>query len=296
MLVTARLTDGRGGCLAQLVSKDLKTWKVVEPFLIPGRVTDCPDYFEWNGWYYLMAEYVYWTSRNPLGPWTQPTPDRLDVLYVPKTAAFAGNRRIYASWLPDGGWGGNLVFRELVQHEDGTLGTKFPPEMIPETGDPVDVRIEPLTEGVSVYGNTIGISAPDAFRAAMLAGLPDGFRIALRVHPKPNASYFGLCVRGVGRYQQGCELRFEPSQERVQFGTPKDGGMGDETRRAISHVKGLDKPFTVDLVVKDDVVDACIDNRRTIIQRHKPDGDRLFLFAQGAEVAFESVVVRPLAE
>ena len=28
-------------------------------------------------------------------------------------------------------WGGNAVFRELVQAEDGTLWTKFPPEMIP---------------------------------------------------------------------------------------------------------------------------------------------------------------------
>ena len=72
--------------------------------------------------------------------------------------------------------------------------------------------------------------------------------------------------------------------------------MGDETDRAISHVKGLDGPFTVDLVVKDDIVDACIDDRRTIIQRHKADGDRLFLFARGAEVVFESVVVRPLAK
>lgn len=125
MLVTARLTDGRDGCLAQLVSNDLRTWKLIEPFIIPGRVTDCSHHFEWNGWYYLFAEYVYWMSRNPLGPWIKPEPDRLDVLYVPKTAAFKGNRRIYVSWLPDGGWGGNAIFREMIQHEDGTREPSF---------------------------------------------------------------------------------------------------------------------------------------------------------------------------
>jgi hypothetical protein len=82
----------------------------------------------------------------------------------------------------------------------------------------------------------------------------------------------------------------------VQFGTPKDGAVGDDTSRAISHVKGLDGPFTVNAVVKDDIVDVCIDNRRTIIQRHKGNGDRLFFFAQDAEVTFESVAVRPLVK
>jgi hypothetical protein len=294
MLVTARLTDDRGGCIAQLVSKDLKTWELAEPFLIPGRVTDCPDYFEWNGWYYLLAEYVYWMSRGPLGPWTQPTPDRLDVLYVPKTAAFTGGRRIYASWLPDGGWGGNLVFRELLQHGDGTLGTKFPAEMIPAAGDPLELAIEPLTDGVSVEGNTVRIRAGEGFRAAALSGAPQNMRISLRVRPEPAASHFGLCVKGVGRYEQGCELRFEPARQRVQFGAAKAGGMGDDSPRAIRHVAGLDRPFTVDIIVKDDIIDACLDHRRTIIHRHQGDGDRIFLFGQDAEVVFESVEVRPL--
>ncbi|MBM3190199.1 MAG: glycosyl hydrolase, partial [Chloroflexi bacterium] len=40
MLVTACLEDyavaGRGGCLAYLVSHDLRSWEVQEPFLVPG--------------------------------------------------------------------------------------------------------------------------------------------------------------------------------------------------------------------------------------------------------------------
>ena len=46
-----------------------------------------------------------------------------------------------------------------------------------------------------------------------------------------------------------------------------------------------------------DIVDVCIDNRRTIVTRYwNPRGDRLFLFAQDADVAFDSVEIRPLSE
>ena len=62
LLVTAELADpplaGRGGCLAHLVSSDLKTWEVEEPFIVPGYAghqPECPDYFEWHGWYYLVS-------------------------------------------------------------------------------------------------------------------------------------------------------------------------------------------------------------------------------------------------
>jgi len=296
MLVTARLTDGRDGCLAHLVSEDLRDWKLVEPFIIPGRVTDCPHHFEWNGWYYLLAEHVYWMSQNPLGPWIQPEPNRLDVLYVPKTAAFKGNRRIYVSWLPDGGWGGNAVFRELIQHEDGTLGTRFPAEMIPQSGDRVDVPFEALTKDATGNEKRIQVSSSEGLEVAMLTDVPDNARITLQVEATPNSQYFGLCVKGTGDYQQGCELRFEPINQRVQFGAPKDGGMGEESGHAISHVEGLDRPFTLDIILKDDIVDVCVDNRRTIIGRYKQNGDRIFFFAQNADVVFDSIEIRPLLE
>lgn len=294
MLVTARLMDGRDGCLAQLVSSDLRNWKLVEPFIIPGRVTDCPHHFEWNGWYYLLAEHVYWMSRKPLGPWIQPESERLDVLYVPKTAAFKDNRRIYVSWLPDGGWGGNVVFRELIQHDDGTLGTKFPAEMIPRSGEPVDAPFKGLTGGATGNCKRIRVNASDGFEVAMLTDVQHNARITLQAKAAPGSSYFGLCVRGTGHYQQGCELRFEPANQRVQFGVPKDGSMGEESGHAIYHVGCLERPFTLDIILKDDIVDVCVDNRRTIIGRYKGHGDQVFFFAQNADVVFDSVEIRPL--
>ena len=62
-------------------------------------------------------------------------------LAVPKTGAFGGDRRVYAGFLNDGGWGGNKILRELVQDADGWLGTRFLPEMIPACGEPFAIDI-----------------------------------------------------------------------------------------------------------------------------------------------------------
>ena len=64
----------------------------------------------------------------------------------------------------------------------------------------------------------------------------------------------------------------------------------------IEGVGGLANPFELDLIVKDDFVDACIDNRRTIISRHpdRPQGERLFFFVDSGEVLFEDVRIKPL--
>ena len=301
MLKMGGETDDGSIFLKRLVSSDLRNWDETEKRFI---VTDaklvpqiCPHLFEWNGWYYFIGGSGVWMSEKQFGPWTFHTPSRLDLLSVPKTATFTGNRRIFAGFLGDRGWGGNTIFRELVQHEDGRLGMKFPPEMIPSSDEPLDLSFKPLTAGASGGGKSVRISASDGFEARMLTSVPQNVRITLVVRPEANSQYFGLCLRGAGDYEKGCELRFEPSRQRVQFGTPHEGRMGADSGYAMEHVEGLDRPFALDIVVKDDVVDVCIDNRRTIVTRYwNPRGDRLFLFAQDADVAFDSIEIRPLSE
>lgn len=88
LLVTAMLAEpelaGRGGCLAHLTSPDLENWTLQKPFLIPGYgdAPECPDYFFWNGWYYLIFSNAltarYRMADSPLGPWLRPPVDTLD--------------------------------------------------------------------------------------------------------------------------------------------------------------------------------------------------------------------------
>ena len=299
-----RFSDGRTS-IKRFYSSDLRTWEEAEePFIVTdSRFSPdiCPHLFEWNGWHYFMGGYTtrsgVWRSRDQFGPWTLQESVRLDLLAVPKTAEFTGRRRIMAGFLEDRGWGGNLVFRELMQHNDGSLGTRFPPEMIPLSGEPLDLAFESQSSGATGDGQSIHISARNGCGAGMLTGVPNNARITLDVIPKPGSTRFGLRLRSSADNEEGCELRVEPAGQRVAFSVPHRGRAGSESDAAISDVRGLERPFTLDVVLRNDIIDVCIDDRRTVVARYwDPRGDRLLLYAQDADVAFESVVVRPLLE
>jgi hypothetical protein len=100
---------------------------------------DCPCLFEWNGRYYLFQgfkKFAYSPTGEPgtFVDWSDTGLAPYEGLSVPMVAPFGANRRIMVGWLKHiYGWGGWLVFRELVQNSDGTLGTKWVPEIIPPT-------------------------------------------------------------------------------------------------------------------------------------------------------------------
>ena len=292
----------------RLVSRDLRDWQETPQDFVPrrpGTSGECPHQFQWNGWFYfILGTNAVWKSRSALGPWQEIPPTIYDGLFVPKVAEFTGNRRILAGFLFERGWAGHLALRELIQYPDGALGMKFPPELIPAARDPLRLCLATANPGASGDGHTIRIKAPRRFAAAALGVLPRNVRLTMRVTPQPGAKAFGICLRGKGDYDGGCELRFEPGRQRAQYGVPQNHGPArDSTGRiaagrdfAIENVEHLDRPFQVDVVVKDDIVDACIDQRRTMITRRdpEPDGDRLFFFAREGDVTFEDIVVRPL--
>lgn len=310
MLVTASLADypiyRRGGCLVRLTSPDLKNWKVTKPFLIPGgmpgwpSVPECPDYFYWNGWYYLIfslsGEARYRMSRQPMGPWLRPMVDTFDgpsLATVMKTAAFTSDRRIGVNFLgsrkdnKDDGqrmYGGNAVFREVFQHEDGSLGTKFPAEMIPATGAKLDLPYQPLTKGASGSADSIGLSAAEGLEVAMIENVPRNVRITLRIAAQESTADFGFWLRGSGDFETGYPLHFLPYEGKVVL-----------NQQSISSVDGLDRRFTVEIIAKDDIIDVCIDERRCLIDRCADlSGDRLFFYCQNGEVVFDSIVIAPL--
>lgn len=278
-------------------STDLHKWEETNELSSPQDIPRwiCCSYFEWNGWYYFAGCGMYRMSREPLGSdwnWAEPSnPATQEGLGVPKIAAFTGNRYLMVGFLGKG-YGGEAIFRELVQHEDGTLGTKFPLEMIPKCDEPLNLTFSLL----SVREGAININAQNGFVFGFYENIPNNVRITLKVKSNPNVQYFGLCFRGEGNYENGCELRFEPAKQRVQYSSPNNGNIAPESNRCINGVTGLDKDFALDIIVKNDFVDTCIDNRRTIITRFADtlDGDRLFLFASDGDVIFEDIKIRPL--
>lgn len=256
LLVTTALADEAGretcGCLAHLTSADLAHWTQQEPFLVLDRIDhpECPDYFERGGWHYLLfgirGVTHYRMSRALFGPWVAPPNDVLDGPHarVMKTAPFGGDRRLGAAFVPDGGYGGDLLVRDLVFHADGTLGTAWTPEMIP---------------------------AVEALRADELAltgsvALPASGRWLMETRFEPRGgSDFGVrleAAEGVAPV----EVRFEPSTRRVVVSPvmSSDVSVGEI---ALEHVAGLDAPFTLRLLVRDDLLDLDLGNGRTFVAR-----------------------------
>jgi sucrose-6-phosphate hydrolase SacC (GH32 family) len=304
--------DGRGGCLAQLVSTDLKNWKLIEPFYVPGcrAVPECPDHFEWNGWHYLVFSIDgiarYRMSRDPLGPWARPKADTFcgPMERVMKTAAFTGNRRIGVAFLPtldgnkdSGGWqyAGNAVFHEIVQNPDGTLGSKFPEEMTPATGDPISLEFVALSPNVSGDSSHIQAKLSPGMNAAALQGCPKNARIAFTAKAASNTAAFGVCLRGSGKYEQGYELRFTPYERKVDLRRADAGSCFDNAGHALTDVQGLDGEIKVDIYLVNDIIDVCVNNQRCMANRFMDfNGDRLFFFAQDGGAEFSDITVKPL--
>ncbi len=308
ILVTSKRTDfplaDRGGCLLRFSSEDLWHWREEGPLLYPGgssghlSVPECPDYFEWNGWVYLVfglgLQTRYRMAQQPFGPWIRPTIDLLDspLPAVMKTAPIWDNRRIGAAFLGtrqddlDSGavqWAGNILFREIVQHADGTLSTRFVPEMTTPGGEPGEYHLECLTPGASATRDCIQLDARTMTAAAFLAPAPADFRLRCHVQPQPGAVRFGLGLKGSGNFARFYDLAFEPGLQRAS--------LADQS---IFQVQELTRPFYLELIVKGDIIDVCIDQNRCLINR-LPElrGDRVFFYCENGPVTFAEITIHP---
>jgi hypothetical protein len=67
------------------------------------------------------------------------------------------------------------------------------------------------------------------------------------------------------------------------------------TTAALYGVEGLDRPFQVELLALGDILDVCIDGRRTLINHDLTgQGDALFFFCHDGAVGFEEIEIRPV--
>ena len=107
---------------------------------------------------------------------------------------------------------------------------------------------------------------------------------AIRVLPQAGSPDFGLRLRAGETFDSGYDLRFSPC-DRV-------ASLNDQ---CIYGVDGLDRPFSLEIVLRKDIVDVCIDGRRTLIDRcPEQRGDRMLLYAHDSEVAFEVAEIAAL--
>lgn len=290
------VSSGRKMTLAHWVSEDLKTWKELpEPFLVADErmhAATCPNWFQWNNWYYFLGGGGYiWKSSQPYGPWKLQSPRyNTDSLAVPKTGAFIGNRRIFAGWLADNGFGGNLILRDMVQFDDGTLGTRFVSEMIPPSGAPIALK---TTAG------SMRLEAKQGRQQILFDHVPNDAHITLTLAPQGSVKAYGLRLRTTDGEHDGTEFRLVTRTARASYSHSTHSGSGGPITGgpSIDGLRGLDQPVRLDVICRHDVVDVEVDGRHTLANHFwNPKGDRLGIWVEDGTLFVRDVAIRPLLE
>lgn len=113
-------------------------WRCLNPDFPPGG--DCTFAFHWGAYDYVIGGFVHLWMKPIDAPETafvdlvSSGKDCYDGLSVPSVCQISPERFVMAGWYGIRGWGGVLVIRELLQRADGSLGTRWLPELIPPTG------------------------------------------------------------------------------------------------------------------------------------------------------------------
>jgi beta-fructofuranosidase len=292
MLITTSLVDPvrNKGCLAHLTSDDLRLWEEQEPFIIPGYhdEPECSDYFEWNGWYYLifsndgLARYRY--SRSPMGPWLRPAMDVFDCVQwrVPKTAPYIEGRRVAAGFLSSPGkYAGELVIRELVQSPNGELGTKLMPEVTEQPSASRELNAVHLDNISGIVYQDIDMEGESEYT------------ISFRVTPDNANLYYGLSIPGANNFEDGYDIRFEPSRRKVGIHKAHSSTLQEDESASIYEVEDLKSQTYVEITVKPQWIDLCVNGSRTLISRIYGTGGprKLRLFTQFGSAVFERISI-----
>jgi beta-fructofuranosidase len=261
MIVTAAIpmrdASGNEGALEHLVSKDLSHWTPLkDPFLLSGSDAqpECSDLMKWKGWYYLLYSLGgtthYRMAKNALGPWRVPTSDILDgpEAIVMKAAEFKGDRRIMVGFVQhDNRYGGDLVFRELIQRADGSLGTKVPKEMEWALNSPKSVPDTNLSAAQSTM---------------KLVGIGTDAEVVATVSINDQTP-FVITIDSNNEKTKNEQVIFDPVHETVMWA----GGSGKPERAQMHHVADLNQPVSVILTLRGTLADLSINGERTLIHR-----------------------------
>ena len=99
--------------------------------------------------------------------------------------------------------------------------------------------------------------------------------------PQANSAEFGLCLRATDSIESGYDLNFSPNERIVRLGN-----------LMLTAVDGLAQPFSIEVIATKDIIDVCIDGKRTLINRcPERHGSRLLFYARNADVNFANLAL-----
>ena len=165
------------------------------------NTSECPSFFEWNGYQYLiMGVTGFWRTEKGGKEYIDVASRGYDVydgLCVPMVAKTEDDRAILAGWTGGMDWGSMVVHRELIQYENGDLGMKWMPELFPDIRE-TDIRM------------SSGFMEIRERRSYYLEAEIDG-------------SAGKADIRFIDRDGHMCELRLDTGKGTAQYGSGKYG-------------------------------------------------------------------------
>ena len=127
MFLTTALIKEDKGCLAHYVSKDMEKWEDFGKPLYISETSDhpeCPDYFEYNGKYYLVFSIQgvarYMVSDKPFEGFVMPDNPIIPCESVPKCAEWQG-KLVFTGFKRIVGYAGSMTFKVATANEKGEL-------------------------------------------------------------------------------------------------------------------------------------------------------------------------------
>ncbi len=127
MFLTTSLVKENKGCLAHYISSDLEKWEEAkEPiYVVPNSdQPECPDYFKYNGKYYLVfsirGRARYLVSDKPFEGFEVVDDTLIPCAGVPKCAEWDG-RLIFTGFKVINGYAGSMTFKAATALDNGKL-------------------------------------------------------------------------------------------------------------------------------------------------------------------------------
>ena len=117
-------------------------------------------------------------------------------------------------------------------------------------------------------------------RTQALAGMPQDYRLTIKIKPGDAAGVYGFKLRDDGK--QSIELKVDPEKKQLVLG---------------HHTMPWSEPVTkLDVIVKGPAVDVCINDKQTIVTGRATHvkGDRIVIFRDDKPLEIESIDIRPL--
>jgi hypothetical protein len=244
-------------------------WECLDPDFPLGG--DCTFPFSWGGYDYIVGGFTSLWGRpagNPDLPWNDMVATGKDFyngISVPSVSTLEDGRCIMAGWLKMRSWAGALIIYELVQLQDGALGSKWMEELVP------------ATEGKNLLAGNIESVAD--FTASSRSFL-------LTFEVDPDNSGEGSCSVGFTTESEGdpCFWRIDLGGWRAQYSTSPEERektqaegcrVANAGNFAVKNGMELDKPFTVRMMVKwnpkfnGSIIDTEIGGTRTMVSFRK---------------------------